>query len=120
MIVLFAWMLCRARDVLQLPKPYDNIKSDIVKKWLKVLNAGGTIDVEEYPHFKKIKFSNALILKVNQLCKQVRTVWIWSGATEYYLVFFSFQEFTIGRYTLPYPFCIIGEHVGGQGGTPPL
>jgi len=60
----------RARDVLTLPKPYDQVKSDVIKKWLKALNAGETVDPEVYPTFKDIRFCNALILKVNQLCKQ--------------------------------------------------
>ena len=61
----------RARDVLQLPKPYNNLKSDSIKKWTKLLMAGKPIDEEEHPTFSEIRFSNALILKVNQQCKQV-------------------------------------------------
>ena len=61
----------RARDVLTLPKPYNNLKSDVLRKWLKELNAGNQVDIEVYPNFKQIRFSNALILKTNQLLKQV-------------------------------------------------
>ena len=61
----------RARDVLQLPKPYDNVKSDIIKKWLKEIDAGNPIDEEAHPTYSQLRFCNALIQKVNQLSKQV-------------------------------------------------
>lgn len=63
----------RGKDVLQLPKPYNNLKSDMIKRWVKDLHSHrkpGAEDEEEEAFFKSIQFSHALVLKVNQLCKQ--------------------------------------------------
>ena len=64
----------KAKDVLALPKPYCNLKSDQIKKWNKELIEGNTVGADneaELELFKTILFTNALVLKTNQLAKQV-------------------------------------------------
>jgi hypothetical protein len=63
----------KARDVLQLPKPYCYIKSDTVKRWNAHYEQGTPLegDEKDIQHFKAVDFSHALILKVHQLSKQV-------------------------------------------------
>lgn len=64
----------RARDVLQLPKPYSLIKSDMVKRWNIHYEKGTSPpddDEKESQLFKSIEYTHALVLKVNQLSKQV-------------------------------------------------
>ena len=64
----------RARDVLQLPKPYCYMKSDTIKRWNAHYEQGKSLEEDEkdYQLFKTVEFTHALILKVNQLSKQVR------------------------------------------------
>ena len=40
--------------------------------WFQDVESGTPIDEEEYPIYSQLRFSNALIQKVNQLSKQVR------------------------------------------------
>ena len=64
----------KAKDVLTVPKPYCNLKSDQIKKWNKELIEKRVIGADneaEQELFNSIKFTNALVLKVNQLAKQV-------------------------------------------------
>jgi hypothetical protein len=64
----------RQKDVLQLPQPYCSLKSDQIKRWYKELSAGQVIGADneaELEFFKMISFTNAFVLKVNQLSKQV-------------------------------------------------
>ena len=63
----------RARDVLQLPKPYSYMKSDTIKRWNAHYEQGKSLEEDEkdYQLFKAVEFTHALILKVNQLSKQV-------------------------------------------------
>jgi len=64
----------RARDVLQLPKPYSLIKSDMVKRWNLHYEKGTSPsedDEKELQLFKSVEYTHALVLKVNQLSKQV-------------------------------------------------
>jgi|ERR1712062_551898 len=63
----------KAKDVLTVPKPYCNLKSDQIKKWNKELIEKRVIGADneaEQELFNSIKFTNALVLKVNQLAKQ--------------------------------------------------
>ena len=56
------------------PKPYCNLKSDQIKKWNKEMiekQVVGASNEAEQELFNSIKFTNALVLKVNQLAKQV-------------------------------------------------
>ena len=65
----------KARDVLTLPKPYSGLKSDQIKRWNKEMLDGKVIGADneaELELFKTIFFTNALVLKTNQLAKQVR------------------------------------------------
>ena len=64
---------CRAHDILELTSPYNQIKSDDVKRWKKKKeqNDDGTAN-KEGDILETIAFTNALVLKVNQLSKQVK------------------------------------------------
>ena len=64
----------KARDVLTLPKPYSHLKSDQIKRWNKEMIEGKVIGADneaEKELFDSINFTNALVLKINQLAKQV-------------------------------------------------
>lgn len=63
----------KARDVLQLPKPYNAIKSDTVKRWNSHWEKGSSLenDEKDFQLFQMVEFTHALVLKVNQLSKQV-------------------------------------------------
>ena len=67
----------KARDVIELPKPYNRIRSDDVKRWDKELKESGTIDEKAEGNLimKEMSFTNALVLKTNQLAKQVRSLY---------------------------------------------
>lgn len=78
----------KARDVLTLPKPYNALKSDQIKRWNKELLEGKVVGADneaELELFKSVCFTNALVLKVNQLAKQVSDdgfkVLEWLGVT---------------------------------------
>ena len=65
----------KAKDVMSLPKPYSLLNTDKIKKWHKELVAGnevGADDEDEQEFFNSIHFTNAFVLKINQLVKQVR------------------------------------------------
>ena len=60
--------------MLTLPKPYSHLKSDQIKRWNKQLIEGEVIGADneaEQELFKCVSFTNALVLKINQLAKQV-------------------------------------------------
>ena len=64
----------RGKDVMNLPKPYCLLNSSQIKKWKTVLDDGNVIgedDEEEQEFFNSIHFTNAFVLKINQLVKQV-------------------------------------------------
>ena len=65
-----------ARDVIELPFPYNTIKSDDLKYWCKELAATKKLDVEADRNqlVKDLAFTNAMVLKMNQIAKQVRHV----------------------------------------------
>lgn len=67
----------KARDVISLPKPYNTLKSDQIKRWNKEMLDGKVVGADneaELELFKSICFTNALVLKINQLAKQVGAV----------------------------------------------
>ena len=45
----------KMKDLLVLPRPYNAISSDEVKRWEKTLGGGGDIDEEIYPEFQQIE-----------------------------------------------------------------
>jgi hypothetical protein len=60
---------------LTLPKPYSHLKSDQIKRWNKEMLEGKVIGADnetELELFKSVNFTNALVLKINQLAKQVK------------------------------------------------
>ena len=59
-----------------MPQPYNELSSDSVKRWTKELEAKGFIDEEAEGNekLKELTFTNGLVLKINQLSKQVRKV----------------------------------------------
>ena len=62
--------------LMSLPKPYSLLNTDKIKKWHKELVAGnevGADDEDEQEFFNSIHFTNAFVLKINQLVKQVCT-----------------------------------------------
>ena len=66
----------KAKDVITLPKPYALLKSDQIKRWTKEMQEGKVIGADneaELEFFKSVHFTNALVLKMNQLAKQVNT-----------------------------------------------
>ena len=71
----------KARDVLTLPKPYSHLKSDQIKRWNKEMLEGKVVGADneaELELFKSVNFTNALVLKINQLAKQVTLIKIQS------------------------------------------
>lgn len=66
----------RARDVIELPAPYSLIRSDDMKRWDREIGQTTMIDesTAENAIVKDMAFTNALVLKMSQLAKQVQVV----------------------------------------------
>ena len=63
----------KAKDIIELPKPYNIISSDDIKRWDREIRESGAIDEEAEINaiVPQMAFTNALVLKMNQLTKQV-------------------------------------------------
>ncbi|TRY71890.1 hypothetical protein TCAL_12111, partial [Tigriopus californicus] len=60
----------KARDIIELVDPFNQIRSDDVRRWEKEIRTTAKIDVEASDLAASLAFTNAFVLKLNQIAKQ--------------------------------------------------